>query len=46
MESYLSSIFEFDGNERIRAEDFNVSRIDIAVDIEDFPVDIILSIMP
>ena len=44
IESYVFSIFRHHDNEcNIRPEDFNVSRIDIAVDIENFPIDILLS---
>ena len=43
MESYLFSIFKSDENFEISPEFFNVSRIDIAVDIEDFPIDVLLS---
>jgi len=44
METYLFSIFESDDSKcDIRAESFNVSRIDIAADIADFPFDILLS---
>lgn len=40
MLAYLSAIFN---DPSIRLEEFNISRIDIAVDIEDSPLDILLS---
>ncbi len=42
MEAYLFALFSDSG---VNASDFKVSRIDIAVDIEDFPIDILLSIL-
>jgi hypothetical protein len=42
MEGYLFYLFGYDG---VRSEEFNISRIDIAVDIENFPMDHILSIL-
>jgi hypothetical protein len=42
MESYLFAIF---GDSKVSTLDFNTTRIDIAVDIAEFPVDVLLSIL-
>lgn len=42
-EYMLAYILDIFGYSNINPKDFNVSRIDIAVDIEDFPIDAVLS---